>query len=59
MVEISRQYPFGTDKAVQVSQTACCDEGTQLQYFKQKSKITLLIGTLDLNIAWLFCFQTF
>ena len=37
MVEISRQYPFGTDKAAQVSQTACCDKGTQLRYFKQKN----------------------
>ena len=58
MVAISSQYPFGTDKAVQVRQTACCDKGTQIQY-KQKSEITLLISTSDLNIAWLFWFQTF
>ena len=59
IVQISRQYLFGTDKAVQISRTACCDKGTQAQYFKQKSKITLLIRTSYLNIAWLFWFQTF
>ena len=59
IVAISRQYPFGPDKAVQISRTACCDKGTQPQYFKQKSKITLLIRTSDLNIVWLFWFQTF
>ena len=59
MVAISRQYPFGTDKAFQISPTVCCDEGTQPQYFKQKSKITLLIRTSDLNIAWLFWFSNF
>ena len=60
IVAISRQYPFGTDKAVQIRRTACCDKGTQPQYFEQKkNKITLLIRTSDLNIAWLFEFQTF
>ena len=53
------QYPFGTDKAVQISCAACCDKGTQPQYFKQKSKITLLFWTSDFDIAWLFWFQTF
>ena len=51
MGPISRQYPFGTDTAVQISRTVCCDKGTQPQYFKQKSKITLLIKKSDLNIA--------
>ena len=59
MVAISRQYLFGTDKAVQISRTVCCDKGTQTQYFKQKSNITFLIRTSDLNIACLFWFQTF
>ena len=59
MVAISRQYPFGTDKAVQIGGAACCDKGTQPQYFKQKTQTTLLIRTSDLNIAWLFWFQTF
>ena len=58
MVAISRQYSFGTDKAVQISRTACCDyHGTQPQYLKQKSKITLLTRISDLNIALLFWFQ--
>ena len=38
IVAISRQYPFGTDKAVQISLTACCDKGTQPRYLKQKGK---------------------
>ena len=59
MVAMSRQYPLGTDKAVKVSRTACCDKKTQPSYFKQKSKITLLIRTLDFNIARLFWFLTF
>ena len=33
---ISRQYPFGTDKAVQISRTACCDKGTQPKYTAQQ-----------------------
>ena len=37
IVAMSRQYPFGNDKAVQISRTACCHKGTQLQYFKPKS----------------------
>ena len=53
------QNPLYTDKAVQISRTACCDKGRQPQYFKQKSKITLLVRISDLNIAWLFRFQTF
>ena len=59
MVAISRQYPFGTDKAVQISRTVYCDKGTQPQYVKQKSINTLLIRTSDLNIAYLFWFRTF
>ena len=59
MVAISRQCSFGTDKAVQISQVVCCDKGTQPLYLKQKGKITLLFGTSDLNIAWLFWFRTF
>ena len=56
---MSRQYPFGTDKAVQISRNACCDEATQPQYFKQKSDITLLIRTSDFNIGLLYWFQIF
>ena len=29
MVAISSQYPFGTDKAVQISQAVFFDKGTQ------------------------------
>ena len=38
MVAIPRQYPFGTDKAVQISRAVCCDKGTQPQYFNKKKK---------------------
>ena len=34
---IWRQYPFGADKAVQISRAAWCDKGTQSQYFKQNA----------------------
>ena len=54
---MSRQYPFCTDKAVQISWAACCDKGTQPQYLKQKGKITLLIRISDLNITSLFGFN--
>ena len=47
----------GNIKAVQISRAVCCDKGTQPLYFKQKSEITLLIKTSDLNIAWLFGFK--
>ena len=33
MVAISRQYPFGADKAVQISQAVCfCYKGTNLNF---------------------------
>ena len=42
MAAISRQYPLGTDKTVQISRTVCCDKGTQPQYFKQKKQNRLI-----------------
>ena len=39
MVGISRQYPIGADKAVQISQAVSVDNGTQPEYLTQKSKM--------------------
>ena len=57
MVEISRQYPSGAVKAVQISQAVVFEKGTQPEH--TKSKISLLICLSDLLNAWLFWFQTF
>ena len=40
MVAISRQYPFGTDKAGQISRSACCDKGTHPSTLNKKAKST-------------------
>ena len=59
VVTISRQYTFGTDKAVQISRTHVVIKGHNPNTLNNKNVITLLIRTSDLNIAWLFWFQTF
>ena len=61
MLTISRQYSFGTDKAIvlNVSRAVCFDKGTKHEYLTQKSKTTLLSGKSNLLSAWQFRFQTF
>ena len=41
MVAISRQYSFGADKAVQISQAVFFDKGTQPELRHKNCKITL------------------
>ena len=43
MVGISSQYSFGADKAVQISQAALFDKGTQPELQHKNCKITLFI----------------
>ena len=47
-VAISSQYPFGTNKAVQINQAVSFDKGTQTEYSTKKTKATYLIRTTDL-----------
>ena len=42
MVTISRQYPFGTDKAVPLSRAVCFDEGAQAEYSTRKRQNHLI-----------------
>ena len=41
MVAISRQCPFGADKAMQISRAVFFDKGTQPELRCKKSKIAL------------------
>ena len=52
MVAITRQYSFGADKAVQISQAVFLDIGTQPEL--KNCKITLLIWISDFHYEWLF-----
>ena len=58
MVATSSQYPFGADKAVQISQALSFDKGTQPKLRRKNCKITLLIWISDLHYEWLFWIQT-
>ena len=59
MVAISRQYSFGANKGVQISQAVFFDKGTQPELRHKNCKITLLIWISDLHYEWLFWIQTF
>ena len=58
MVAISRQYSFGADKAVQISQAVFFDKGTQQELRHKNCKISLLIWISDFDYKWLFWIQT-
>ena len=58
MVVISRQYSFGADKAVQISQAVFFDKGTQPELGHKNCKITLLFRIPDLHYEWIFWIQT-
>ena len=51
MLAISRQYSYGADKAVQISQPVYFDKGTQPELRHKNCKITLLI--------WIIIYQIF
>ena len=51
MLAISRQYSYGADKAVQISQAVYFDKGTQPELRHKNCKITLLI--------WIIIYQIF
>ena len=57
MVAISSKYSFGADKAVQISQSAFFDKGTQPELRHKNCKITLLIWISDLHYECLFWIQ--
>ena len=59
MVAISSQSSFVPDKAVQISQAAFFDKGTQPELRHKNCKITLLIWISNLHYEWLFWIQTF
>ena len=54
---ISRQCPFGTDEAVQISRTSCCDKGAQPQYFNKKAKSPYKLGHQILIFPGCFGFK--
>ena len=58
MVAISKQYPIGADKVVQISRPVVFDKGTQPEYSTQNREMVILIRMSDLLYAWLFKVQT-
>ena len=54
MVSISRQCPFGADKAVQISQAVTFDKGTQPELSRTKNKIAFLIRIFFMSGSFRF-----